>query len=457
MNDAPPSAPLNRWERGFLLLAVLLQQAAFIPLPEELLGTEQAVDTLGNPLDPARSNPSNVVLTVACLAILGILSLVRLRSLLTAIKQNPLVVATVVLVLASVAWSYDPGLSLRRAGTYSIGALLALYLVARLDFEAIVRLLALSTVVPAVASFVYALGWPDFAIMQSPEVAGSLRGVYAHKNQIANVMALGFMLQLYLALTTRRRLWHLGLAALHAGLVVAAHSASFTVSLALIVMLLGFHMLVRFNRQLAALAGLAGVMVVLGLGVGALEDPDAFFALLGRDATLTGRTELWPELPAIIAEHLWLGWGYAAFWQADNPVVVALWDAVRWQPPHAHNGFFEIAIDFGLVGLALALVMLARFGLGAWRIAARQAGYEGWIYICVVAYTLFNNLVEISLLRGQEFGWFSFMVFYMTCQARQRAARPVIAAVAPSIVARAKPLAARPAPGGGGAARAARP
>jgi O-antigen ligase len=448
--QAATASPLSRWERWFLIGALLLQQAAFIPIPEELMGLEGPLDALGNPGDPAQSNPLNFALTLTCLLVLCILSLARLRILLTTIKQNPLVAATALLVLASVAWSYDPTLSLRRAGTYSVGVLLALHLIARCRFDEIVRLIALSTLLPAIASLIYALAMPGLAHMQSPEIADSLRGVYSHKNQLANVMAIGFLVQLYLALSTQRRLRHLALAGLHALLVFEAHSASFTLSLGLILLLLGLYQLGRFNRPLTMLAAAAAIVAVLGLGVGAAHDPDGFFALLGRDATLTGRTDLWPILPEVIGEHPILGWGYAAFWQASNDVVARIWAEVGWQPPHAHNGFLEVAIDLGLLGLSLTCAMLLRFTINARRFARMHGGFEGWVYWSVIAYTMFNNMVEITLLRGQEFAWFCFLVFYMTCAAKLRTVVSASTVSAPSIAARAKPL-----PGAAGGAASA--
>src|SRR5260221_14577705 len=134
---------MGRWEWTLLLVAVLVQQGAFIPMPSELLGNEAPLDTLGNPLDPAESNPLNFAAMLASLVFIGLLSIARFRALVTVIKQNPLIVATTLLVIASVVWSYDPALSLRPAGTYSIAAPPALYLASRCSFETVVRLLAL--------------------------------------------------------------------------------------------------------------------------------------------------------------------------------------------------------------------------------------------------------------------------------------------------------------------------
>src|SRR5260221_2760243 len=265
---------MGRWEWTLLLVAVSTEQGAFMPLPGELPGNEARVNALGNVLNPAESNPLNFAAMLASLVFIGILSIARFRALVTVIKQNPLIVATTLLVIASVAWSYDPALTLRRAGTYSIGVLLALYLASRCSFETIVRLLAASTVLPAVASLIYAVLMPDLAYMQGAEVEGSLRGVYSHKNQLANVLAIGFLLQIYLVQTTPHKARHCLLAALHVLLVVMAHSKASALTLILIAGSLALYRLGRLHSQLARLAAPAGLALAGGRGLCAIQGPD---------------------------------------------------------------------------------------------------------------------------------------------------------------------------------------
>jgi O-antigen ligase len=440
------SAPtLSRFERYLLVAGVLIQQAAFIPIPDMLFGVDRTTELISNSPDPGGSNPLNFSVTVGYLGIIAVLSVTRLSALVATIKQNPLVIATTGLVIASVIWSFDPGLTLRRAATYSIGVWLAVYLVARCDFETIVRILATSTVVPAVCSLAYLAAYPDLALMQDQGVQGNLRGVYAHKNQLAEIMAVGYVLQLYLGLSTGKWIRHGALAALHALLVVLAKSSTSTVSLFLVTALLVWLQVWRFNKHLAVAAGLAALVLMLFGGVWAFEDPDAFFALLGRDPSLTGRTELWPALWPYVIDRMWLGWGYAAFWQAGNDAAMRVWSQVEWPPPHSHNGLLEVALDFGIVGVALALLMLGRFAVHIARATAIDRGPASQLFWCFLALTLFSNLVEITLLRGQTFPWFSFLVFFMSAaEMCRRSTAGAVRAAPPSILARAKPL-SRPA------------
>jgi len=66
---------------------------------------------------------------------------------------------------------------------------------------------------------------------------------------------------------------------------------------------------------------------------------------LGRDSTLTGRTEVWSDvLPEVQREPL-LGHGFGAFWTDARR---ALYDI-----PTAHNGYLDILLELGVAGLAL--------------------------------------------------------------------------------------------------------
>jgi len=84
----------------------------------------------------------------------------------------------------------------------------------------------------------------------------------------------------------------------------------------------------------------------------------AIAPLIGRDAQLTGRVDLWLILPSYIAERPWLGYGFGAFWVADSANVSLIWNAVGWTPPHAHDGWLDALLELGVVGLALLCLQI---------------------------------------------------------------------------------------------------
>jgi exopolysaccharide production protein ExoQ len=79
----------------------------------------------------------------------------------------------------------------------------------------------------------------------------------------------------------------------------------------------------------------------------------------GRDATLTGRTEIWAEVLKLSQSAL-VGSGFQSFWLGDR--LTAMWARFPvFRPNQAHNGYLEIYLNLGWVGLIVFLCMLGAF------------------------------------------------------------------------------------------------
>jgi len=68
----------------------------------------------------------------------------------------------------------------------------------------------------------------------------------------------------------------------------------------------------------------------------------------GRDLTLTGRTDLWASVLQIPLNPL-VGAGFASFWLGDR--LLQLWDLYFFRPTQAHNGYLEIYLNLGILGV----------------------------------------------------------------------------------------------------------
>jgi O-antigen ligase len=78
----------------------------------------------------------------------------------------------------------------------------------------------------------------------------------------------------------------------------------------------------------------------------------------GRDATLTGRTGLWETLLQEPINPL-IGVGYASFWLGER--LTRFWAMYPTSPPiEAHNGYLEVYLNLGLIGVCLIAVVLWR-------------------------------------------------------------------------------------------------
>ncbi|MBZ5676629.1 MAG: O-antigen ligase family protein [Acidobacteriia bacterium] len=75
---------------------------------------------------------------------------------------------------------------------------------------------------------------------------------------------------------------------------------------------------------------------------------------LGRDATLTGRTDLWDEIIPMNGDPF-LGTGFESFWMGSR--LEKIWSLHWWHPNEAHNGYIEVFLNLGWTGLSLLAIV----------------------------------------------------------------------------------------------------
>src|SRR5438132_8108506 len=132
-------------------------------------------------------------------------------------------------------------------------------------------------------------------------------------------------------------------------LVTMANSK--TALMALIVGICAMLMLsVRFiDKKLISAYLVAGILLVAGAD-SVFGISDAILVALGRDATLTGRTELWNDVLTFRVNPLF-GAGFESFWLGER--LESLWQKHPWRPNQAHSGYLEMYLNLGYIGVAL--------------------------------------------------------------------------------------------------------
>lgn len=98
----------------------------------------------------------------------------------------------------------------------------------------------------------------------------------------------------------------------------------------------------------AATVGVAFFALFMDPGGGLVES-------LGKDPTLTGRTQIWNLVLGLHANPL-VGTGYESFWLGDR--LQQVWN-VYPGIQEAHDGYLEMYLNLGFIGLALLLVIIA--------------------------------------------------------------------------------------------------
>jgi exopolysaccharide production protein ExoQ len=189
-------------------------------------------------------------------------------------------------------------------------------------------------------------------------------GVTGQKNQLGRLCAISIIFLLF----TTYRYWRerktmdrairrrdrtlawadAGIALLGFYLLRGSESSTSLVSLILgIAVFAGLQLLRRWKLKTPRFALYALLFLLMTFGVATPFVGGAnvahFTGTLGRDDTLTGRTQVWADVMPARELHPLLGYGYGSFWTDARR---ALYDI-----PTSHNGYLDILLEMGEVGL----------------------------------------------------------------------------------------------------------
>ena len=323
----------------------------------------------------------------------------------TTARAHLLTWGLVAVAVLSPLWSDEPMTSMRRSMALLASTIFALFLATRFSLRQLVHLLGTALLVIVVLSFVFA-AVPDLGISRGVH-EGAWRGAFTDKNSLGRAMVLATFTFATLALAARgpRRAMLWCAAASSALLVVLSRSTTSLVVLALMSSLVWILTGLRGRRTRLVAVGLGIVLVAGSALLLALVEPQTMLDALGKDATFSGRTELWKYVLRQAAIRPWLGYGFGGFWTGWTGHGADVWDQVAWMPPHAHNGVIDLGLELGLTGVLLLVVgFAATLRRALARIEPGVDHREMWplLYLC---FLVFANVTESGLVRQNHVFW----------------------------------------------------
>jgi exopolysaccharide production protein ExoQ len=205
-----------------------------------------------------------------------------------------------------------------------------------------------------------------------------------------------------------RRLWHTAYAVGLAALLVPAESVTALTVAVLSPAALVCWIAARSPRfAVPLIAGALAVVATVAVNTYLLPNTPTLLNNLGRDQTLTGRTELWETTLAKVSERRWLGYGYQAFWSGDNAPAEGVWMFLKWRAPNAHNGLIDLALELGLTGVSLFMIAFGAAFLNALRAVRARRPLSLWPLTYLMVFALYN-VTESTLLKPNSFFWALF-------------------------------------------------
>jgi O-antigen ligase len=317
--------------------------------------------------------------------------------------------------LISLSWSIHPAQSIHTLFIMLAASMSAAGFAVLFTREQLFSMLLWFLGVVAVGSLLVIALLPAAGIHQEPWWAGNWRGLFWHKNWLGSIMALGNALALLAVWRNAGRgrsiLPAAGLLLVTLLLVVMSRAVTGWI---LVIVLDGLIMLdlawSRWGRRLSrrSLIGAGGALSVLGAA--ALIELGPILSLFGKDTSLTGRIPLWSYLVEKLVIHRpWFGYGFGTIW-SDPAFQDQTGRNMGWgmKIMYSHNGFLDVLIYVGVLGLGLFLLVVLMGAVGSVRLAIAAPGPLSLFPLILLAYVVLTNMTNSLFLEFENFHWVLF-------------------------------------------------
>ena len=312
------------------------------------------------------------------------------------LMRNPCFSLYCLLPIISPLWSLVPDITLRAGMAFTGFTIVGFYVGARYEWRELSGLVRWSYTLIGIVS-----------VLRYPNVGREFSGITSHKNSLGSIMVVSTALW-YLHYSqnakTQKERWIALIFMLFSFYLVRATSSggSLVNSLMLIVVVssLSFLSKLKFQWAFTFIVGFMAFGTIASVYI--LDNLESIVVGgLGKDLTLTGRTEFWPQLIAAANQRPWLGYGFDGFFQQDliggQTPAYFIYTPNGFQPRTAHNGAISILLFFGYPGLTLILVSLVTNLIFAVRELSRSPLAQAGIPIIYLVFIILNNLTEGSL------------------------------------------------------------
>ncbi len=293
------------------------------------------------------------------------------------------------LVVFSSTWSFDPVVTFRNGVAYFGTILLAIILQANArSMLNLLHDLYTALRIGCISSLALGIG--------SGNVRGDdgigFPGVFVHKNTFGAVMSLGVLLSIYFFL--KRKTWKtfIWIAPMLISLYLSNSSTAQITALVGILFLLLTSTIDRSPTKDRVILTVTSVLFVIAIFLTFLAKNLTLNSLTltttGKDATFTGRTKIWEVgWNALDGSNFFLGYGYNAFWFSPESRALNQY-LVGFKNYNSHNGYLEIMLSVGAVGLLFFLYLVIRNVIESMRSSSFV------IVLPLTAWFLASNLTE---------------------------------------------------------------
>lgn len=304
---------------------------------------------------------SNLAFFAVWVALYVLTAIAWIRSRAPIHKSVAILLAFAGWVLLSATWSIRPAETATYGAALLANVLFVGWVRKRFELQAILRVsLATIFVLVLVGLALHALGVEAVRYVDDhgrTTLVGTqpIRGLFNHKITAGTYGVLAGIIAWYLTRGVVRTTLIVGLA----GFVVLTGSTGALLLMVVAVAVVAFLGLARLTKSSA---GVLATVTAAALGLGTVllvAVVPAALRALGRDASLTGRTDLWTWGLKVAGERPVLGWGFFGYAGSERAALDAsqIPRFVNYDLPHFHNSYLQGFVDLGVAGVLVPVLL----------------------------------------------------------------------------------------------------
>jgi exopolysaccharide production protein ExoQ len=375
--------------------------------------------------DYAEGSPVDRAVFLALIAA-GVVILYRRRIDWTRLLlRNIWIVLYLTYCLASITWTDEPFILLKRWIKDLGNPIMALVILTeQRPYDATATILRRLSFLLLPLSALFVRYFPALGRAYRPDGSMMLTGVGHQKNDLGAMCLISGIYFSWKFLQKRRcpprreksRLTDLVLVAMLMWLLYLSNSQTSVVCLLSVVLLfLLSHVRPLAHRPARIVAVVLMAATLLYVFEEVFHLKDSLLGLLGRDSSLTNRTEVWQVLKELEVDPLF-GAGFMSFWTGARLTVI--WKTLGSGINQAHSGYLEQYLNLGYAGLAfIAAIMLST--LLKIRVHLSMDAPAAMLRLSFVVTAVLYNYTEASFY-GVNNIWLLFMVAAIDISGQQK-------------------------------------
>ena len=338
-------------------------------------------------------------------AILGAFVAVGWPGIWIRLKQNLLLSATLCLALTSCLWTSSVKITVQLFVEISLCTLFACYLSIRVSTRQLMQILMFMGVVASLLSILFAIALPSYGIFAGYGTT-AWQGICNHKNTLG-VSSAYLLLPAFFA-THYSRSIRCAYGMLMLLLIFLSQSrGAWFYTFGVVIFVTWLHLYRRLRRSESLLLVLITGAVCTTLIVLVAAYFPSLAAMVGKDATMSGRFNIYREVWLAILKRPVLGYGLGGFWFPGSLESQRLALTIGWANiGYSESGILELALQVGFLGVAFVLTMMATAVVRAVKLL-RSPFYTprvGW-FLTIIVLAMFTNIDAGWFLTADTLDW----------------------------------------------------